>query len=166
MFQGLAAEPGEPPPMTLVPLISQITTCPAPLRQRMSAKPSPLKSPWLTIAQVMGSTEPGEPTPMTLVPFNRQISVCPVLPLRQRMSLRASLLKSWLAANAVPTKPAAMKLAAQHASVPSSRRNPVLKFGLIVFPAYRDWTDGPNAPADRTSSPLYDSPESVVASET
>src|SRR5262249_51665791 len=41
-----APDPGEPPPMTLSPSISQITTCPVlMLCQRMSPLPSPSKSP-------------------------------------------------------------------------------------------------------------------------
>src|SRR5262249_48259171 len=43
--QGLAAAPSEPPPITLVPLTSQFTTCPfVVLYQRMSLLPSALKS--------------------------------------------------------------------------------------------------------------------------
>src|SRR5262249_47759881 len=92
----------------------------------------------------------GEPlVGSTVVPFNSQITTCPVMVLRQRMSLRASLLKSWVAAKAAPKKPAAMKLAAQHASMPSSRRNPVEL--ICVSSVYLVGTDGPNAP--RTTAP-------------
>jgi len=43
---GGAAPPGEPPPITLAPLSSRITSCPVlVLYQRMSLIPSPLKSP-------------------------------------------------------------------------------------------------------------------------
>src|SRR5262249_47324129 len=43
--QGFAAEPGEPPPTTLVPFTNQVTTCPlAVLYQTMSLWQSPLKS--------------------------------------------------------------------------------------------------------------------------
>src|SRR5262245_57613702 len=52
------------------------------------------------------------------------------------MSLRASLLKSWVAAKAGPKKCAAMKAAADNRGVPSSRRNPALNFGRIVFPSH------------------------------
>src|SRR5262249_8999875 len=45
MPQGLAAEPGEPPPVTAVPLTCQVTACPfVVLYQTMSLRQSPLKS--------------------------------------------------------------------------------------------------------------------------
>src|SRR5262249_23924803 len=97
-----------------------------------SAKPSPLKSRCPTIAQGFAA-EPGEPPPMMLVPFINETIACPVVWFHQRMSLRASWLKSWVAVKAAATKPAA-----QHPSMLSSRRNPFLEFGLFVFPpAYR-----------------------------
>src|SRR5262249_46350835 len=124
--------PSEPPPMTLVPFISQITACPVvPLRQRMSAKPSPLKSRCPTTAQ-SELTEPAAPPPMAVVPFMNQITTLNItVGLRQRMSLRASLLKSWVAAKAAVTTPAAMKPVTQDRNVPNNRRIPVLEVGLI-----------------------------------
>src|SRR5262249_61247770 len=88
--KGLIAEPGEPPPITDVPLSSHITTCPlVVLYQRMSLLPSPLKSPvWATAHGL--ATEPGEPPPITLAPLNNQMTACPVLMLYQRMSLLPS----------------------------------------------------------------------------
>src|SRR5262249_62284896 len=88
------------------------------------------------------AADPGEPPPITAVPFMSHTTVCPVKPLRQRMSLRASALKSWLAAKAAATKPVATKLA-QHASVLRSRRSPVLEFELIVsshLSCCREWS--------------------------
>src|SRR5262245_6237913 len=62
--QGLTAEPGEPPPITDVPLSSHTTNCPLVLLyQRMSLLLSPLKSPVSAIVQGLGA-EPGEPPPI------------------------------------------------------------------------------------------------------
>src|SRR5262249_32871171 len=70
------ADPAEPPPITVVPFNSQITACPVLLLyQRMSAKPSPLKSPVPTGAQP-NVPEPGDPAPITVVPFISQITTC------------------------------------------------------------------------------------------
>ena len=92
--QGLAAEPGEPPPITLVPLRSHTTNCPLVLLdQRMSLFLSPLKSPVSAIVQGLGA-EPGEPLPIIVVPFNSQICTCPLVVLSQRMSAKPSPLKS------------------------------------------------------------------------
>src|SRR6516162_1337233 len=89
-----AAEPGEPPPITLAPFISQISACPVNwLTQRRSVLPSPLKSPVWEAYQATGA-EPGEPPPMTLAPFISQITTCPVLLLYQKMSALPSLLTS------------------------------------------------------------------------
>src|SRR5947209_7868758 len=85
IVQGLAAPPGEPPPITDVPFVSQITACPVlELYQRTSPNPSPLKSPVPAIDQGLAA-EPGEPPPITVAPFKNQIRSCPVVPLRQRM---------------------------------------------------------------------------------
>ena len=71
---GSLAEPGEPPPITVAPFNSQITTCPVlKLYQRMSLLLSPLKSPVSTIVQGLAA-EPGEPPPIIDVPFISQIS--------------------------------------------------------------------------------------------
>src|SRR5262249_40855776 len=66
--QGLNADPGEPPPITVVPFKNQISTSPVNwLIQRMSVLPPPLKSPVPMASQARGA-EPGEPPPMTLAP--------------------------------------------------------------------------------------------------
>src|SRR5262249_56769090 len=89
IVQGLEAEPGEPPPITLAPSISQITTCPVMLLyQMMSALPSLLTSPAPATDQGLISppgTEPGEPPPITVEPFISQITTCPVSTLSQRI---------------------------------------------------------------------------------
>src|SRR5437588_2925097 len=70
--QGLAAEPGEPPPITDVPLMNHSTNWPLPvLYQRMSLLPSALKSPVSAMVQGLAA-EPGEPPPITDVPFTNQ----------------------------------------------------------------------------------------------
>src|SRR5262245_5050005 len=77
--QGLAAAPGEPPPITDAPSSSHTTNCPLVLLiQRMSLLLSPLKSPVSAIAHGIG-TEPGEPPPITDVPFTNHTTVCQVL---------------------------------------------------------------------------------------
>src|SRR5262249_33801814 len=92
--QGLAAPPGEPPPITDAPSSSHTTNCPVLLLiQRMSLLLAPLKPPVSAIAHGIG-TEPGEPPPITDVPFTNHTTVCPVLVLRQRMSAKPSPLKS------------------------------------------------------------------------
>src|SRR5262249_61469478 len=91
---GLPAEPGEPPLITLVLLMSHTTNCPLVLLyQRMSLLPSPLKSPVPATVHGLG-TEPGEPPPITLAPLSSQISACPVMVWYQRRSLIPSPLKS------------------------------------------------------------------------
>src|SRR5262249_61581715 len=100
--------------------------------------------------RLSGPRDRAEPRVVRIVaPFNSQTTHCPVMVLPESMSPRASLLKSWVAAKAPPKKPAAMKLAAQHASMPSSRRNPVEL--ICVSSVYLVGTDGPNAP--RTTAP-------------
>src|SRR5262249_16067988 len=92
--QGLVAEPGDPPPITVVPLISHTRTCPVlVLYQRMSLIPSPLKSPVSTIVHGLAA-EPGEPPPMIVAPLISHITVWPFVVLYQRMSLIPSPLKS------------------------------------------------------------------------
>src|SRR5262249_45259717 len=91
---GLPAEPGEPPPITDVPLTHHSSNCPVlVLYQRMSLLPSPLKSPVSAIVQGL-TTEPGEPPPIIDPPFISQITTCPLVVLYQRMSLIPSPLKS------------------------------------------------------------------------
>ena len=58
--------------------MNQVTTCPKLLRQRMSEKPSPLKSPTPLTVHPVG-TEPGEPPPITVVPFKNQTTTWPVV---------------------------------------------------------------------------------------
>src|SRR5947209_20254078 len=85
---GLAAVPGEPPPITDVPFNSQTTACPVLLLyQRISVIPSPLKSPVPSMAQGL-PTEPSEPPPVTEVPFVSQITTCPAVLLYQRTSTK------------------------------------------------------------------------------
>src|SRR5262249_32301709 len=72
-----------------------------PLRQRRSAKPSPLKSRCPTRAQGLPA-EPGEPPPVTVVPLISQVTACPLVVLYQRMSLLPSPLKSCVAASGRP----------------------------------------------------------------
>jgi hypothetical protein len=52
--QTVGTKPSDVDDRTWVPFISQIATLPLVSRQRMSAKPSPLKSPVPTIDQVVG----------------------------------------------------------------------------------------------------------------
>ena len=85
-----------PPPMKLVPFISQIARCvSSSVCQRMSALPSPLKSPVPATCQV-GRPGPAVAPPMKLVPFITQIAgVPPSAPSScQRMSALPSPLKS------------------------------------------------------------------------
>src|SRR5262245_41491981 len=94
MCQGLAPVPGEPPPTTVVPFNSQISTCPVDwLIQRMSVLPSPLKSP-VPLGNQSVVAVPGEPPPMTLAPSISQIKICPLMLLYQMMSALPSLLTS------------------------------------------------------------------------
>src|SRR5262249_26278526 len=93
MIHGLAAEPGEPPPITEVPCRNQISAAPVPeLYQRRSLLPSLLKSPVSAIVQP--GADPGEPPPVTDAPFRNQINACAVLLWNQTMSLLPSPLKS------------------------------------------------------------------------
>src|SRR5262249_35307607 len=92
--QGLAATPGEPPPVTVAPFNCHSTSAPVVgLYQRMSLKPSPWKSPVCAMIQGL-ATEPGEPPPLTLMLLMNQIRTWPVLLFCQRMSLLPSPLKS------------------------------------------------------------------------
>src|SRR5262249_43202939 len=67
--QGLGAEPGEPPPITLEPFTNQFTTCPLlVLYQTMSLRQSPLKS-WARVGRAVNTqvaparlSSPGPPT--------------------------------------------------------------------------------------------------------
>src|SRR5438105_15805087 len=82
--------PMPPPPMTLVPFISQITASPLSFCHRMSALPSPLKSPVALTCQL----EPGLPRlalPSTLVPFSSQITIPPLLFCHSRSDLPSAL---------------------------------------------------------------------------
>ena len=75
-----------------MPFISQIEALPSVLRHRMSALPSPLKSPTPAIVQLVGTTP--SPPPLACVrPFISQIEALPSV-LRHRMSLLPSALKS------------------------------------------------------------------------
>ena len=83
-----------PPPITLVPFISQIAAWPSPaFCKRMSACPSPLKSPVPISVQLGPGLGPADPPPITFVPFISQIAPWPDV-FRHRMSDRASPLKS------------------------------------------------------------------------
>src|SRR5262249_25798051 len=97
IVQGLGAEPGEPlvGSTVVAPFINQSTTCPVVgLYQRISPKPSPLKSPVPATVHGFGA-EPGEPlVGSTVVPLSNQITTCPLVPLRQGRSLRRPALKS------------------------------------------------------------------------
>src|SRR5208282_4516686 len=79
----------------VVPFISQIATSPDVSCQRMSALPSPLKSRWPTIDQVLDDTVPTYVAVgfKIVVPFISQIAASPAVSC-QRMSLRPSALKS------------------------------------------------------------------------
>src|SRR5580704_9788695 len=85
--------------MICVPFISQIATLPDVSRQRMSLKPSPLKSPIPIIVQVAVGTLPTKVALGfdTWVPFISQIATLPLLSC-QRRSLLPSPLKSWVLA--------------------------------------------------------------------
>src|SRR5207245_2337878 len=92
--QGLAAEPGEPPPITDVPLMNHSTNCPLPvLYQRMSLLPSALNSPVPATDQGLAA-EPGDPPPITVEPFISHTTAWPLVVLYQRMSPKPSPLKS------------------------------------------------------------------------
>ena len=91
IVHGLGAAPTEPPPITDAPFMNQITAWPLlALYQRMSAKPSLLKSPVPATAQSV-VTVPGEPLPITNAAPKSQTTTWPLLPLRQRMSVIADL---------------------------------------------------------------------------
>src|SRR5262249_29470319 len=92
IVHGLGIEPGEPMPITAVPLSSHTATWPLVLSHRTSPLPSPLKSPVPATVQVAAPV-PGEPPPTTVLPFISQITSCPPV-LRQRMSAKPSPSKS------------------------------------------------------------------------
>src|SRR3984893_3833015 len=62
--------------MTVVPFISQIAASPLSFCHRMSARPSPLKSP-VPLACQLGPGLPTTAPPITLVPFISQIATEP-----------------------------------------------------------------------------------------
>src|SRR5262249_21738331 len=96
------AEPGEPPPITVVPFNSQISTSPVNwLIQRMSVLPSPLKSPVCEANQAVGA-EPGEPPPITLAPFISRPTTSPSILLYQKLSAVPSPLTSPLPGTSQP----------------------------------------------------------------
>src|SRR5262249_41127456 len=70
--QGLGAEPGDPPPTTLVPFASQVTTCPlVVLYQTMAVRQSPLKS-WVPVG---GATNTQAAPAVLLSPFPPTMAV-------------------------------------------------------------------------------------------
>ena len=78
-WPGVGADP-LPPPITLVPFISQIAAWPSPaFCKRMSACPSPLKSPVPISVQLGPGLGPADPPPIRLVPFISQIAPWPVV---------------------------------------------------------------------------------------
>src|SRR3954466_4316441 len=95
--------PTEPPPILVVPFISQIQT-PVPLFccHRMSDLLSLLKSPVPTISQP-APPAPAEPPPICWVPFISQIQTPVPLSCCHRMSDLLSLLKSFLIATELVT---------------------------------------------------------------
>src|SRR5262249_12992693 len=124
---GGAAEPGEPPPITDVPLSSHITAAPVVvLTQRMSLLPSLLKSPVSAIVQGP-ATVPARPPPITEVPLSSHTTASPFVVLSHRMSLLPSPLKS-----PVPT------IVHGLAAVPGSPPPVVLQ--LLVCPVPVHWT--------------------------
>src|SRR6266851_1120184 len=74
--------PAEPPPIWVVPFISQIQVL-VPFFHRMSDLPSPLKSPVPAMLHPAPPV-PAEPPPICVVPFISQIQV--LVPFRHRMS--------------------------------------------------------------------------------
>src|SRR6202035_1255225 len=70
--------PRLPPPITVVPFISQIATSPLLFCHNTSDFPSPLKSPVATACQ-LGPGLPRLPPPITVVPFISQIATSPLL---------------------------------------------------------------------------------------
>src|SRR3954463_28137 len=88
--------PAEPPPILVVPSISQMET-PVPLSccHRISDLPSLLKSPVSTICQP-ASLAPAEPPPILVVPSISQMETPVPLSCCHRMSDLPSLLKSLL----------------------------------------------------------------------
>src|SRR5918997_6255244 len=88
--------PAEPPPLLVVPFISQIQT-PVPLSccHTMSDLPSLLKSPVSTICQP-ALPAPADPPPLLVVPFICQIETSVPLSCCHRMSDLPSLLKAFL----------------------------------------------------------------------
>src|SRR6266851_2158893 len=78
--------PAAPPPIWVVPFISQIQAPPVlEFPHRMSDLPSPLKSPVPTIFQPAPPV-PAAPLPICVVPFISQIQAPPVLAFCHRMS--------------------------------------------------------------------------------
>src|SRR5262245_8060431 len=78
--------------MIFVPFMSQMAAAPEVCRQRMSALPSPLKSPTRSMVQSVVMV-PGMATPATAVPSMSQMATEPEV-CRQRRSALASPLKS------------------------------------------------------------------------
>src|SRR5947209_1972012 len=95
--------PRLPPPIRLVPFISQMATSPVAFCHRTSARLSPLKSPVPIVCQ-LGPGLPRLPPPITLVPFNSQIAISPLL-LCHRKSDLPSALKSLLLVRSVAKSP-------------------------------------------------------------
>src|SRR5262249_8258024 len=134
--QSTVADPGEPPPVTLVALSSQIPSCPVvSLRHRMSAKPSPLKSRCPTIAQSAGA-EPRDPPLLAAAPFISQITTSspvsgtgPEFLWCHRMSLFTSPLKSCVCTGA---QRVATKVLCS-ANIPSSDCHVATNVSLMTF---------------------------------
>src|SRR5229473_5533942 len=76
--------PAEPPPICVVPFISQIQV-PVPFFHRMSDLPSPLKSPVPTMLHPAPPV-PAAPLSICAVPFISQIHAPPVVAFRHNMS--------------------------------------------------------------------------------
>src|SRR5262249_60314379 len=83
-IKGLAAEPGEPPPITELPSNNQSTTCPlVVLYQSTSPNPSPLKSRVPVTIKGLAAA-PGAPPPTLLAPQS-SLATSPLLVLRHGM---------------------------------------------------------------------------------
>src|SRR5580693_7387826 len=85
--------PAEPPPIWVVPFISQIQVL-VPFFHRMSDLPSPLKSPVPAMLHPAPPV-PAGPLPIWVVPFISHIQAPPVLAFCHRMSDLPSPLKSF-----------------------------------------------------------------------
>ena len=68
-----------PPPIKVVPFISQIAACPSVFCHRMSEWPSPLKSPDPIAFQPAPGVGVTAPPPIKVVPFISQIAACPLV---------------------------------------------------------------------------------------